>query len=249
MKKTLGSGSNQEILMSILEYKNIEIVTRVEVLAIIKKYMKVKDPVDLIEKLLKKKKLRTIKRAVYMVIPFSSINKEWSLNDLEINNYLLKNITYYIGLYNAFNIHGFTEQVPNKLFVFNTRYSFDKTVLNYRFKYFKIKKEKFFGITTKYKYPYSDKERTIIDALDYPKYLGGLIFVIDNVKKAGFNKSRLIDYAIKYKSIKIMKLVGWLTNSAKIYRVLKEKKALSYYTAIKKNNRKILNKKWKIRMI
>ena len=46
-----------------------------------------------------------------------------------------------------------------------------------RFKYIKIKKDKLFGITDE-KYPYSDKERTIIDVLDYPGYLGGLSKII-----------------------------------------------------------------------
>ena len=101
----------------------------------------------------------------------------------------------------------------------------------------------------KHKYPYSDKERTIIDALDYPEYLGGLSEVIEKIKNSNYNKNKLIDYAIRYNSIKIIKLVGMLTASSKLLNLLKEKKALDYYTTVKKTRTKLLEKKWQIRLI
>ena len=250
MKKTrefTGMSPNQERIMSILEYKKIEIIARRELLGLIKKHTGVKDVLDLIEKLQKKKRLVSIKRGVYMVVPFSSVDKKWALDEYRIIDYLLKE-DYYIGLYNAFNLHGFTEQIPNKMFVFNTRYSADKKILHYSFKLFKIKKDKLFGIF-KSKYPYSDKERTIIDALDYPEYLGGLSEVIDRIKSSEYNKTRLIDYAIKYNSIKIIKLVGMLADSDKLFSLLKKKRALSYYTTIRETRTKLLDKKWKLRLI
>ncbi len=247
-KKFAGMSPNQERIMSILEYKKIEIIPREELISLIKEYIKVKDISDLIEKLQKKKRLVSIKRGVYMIIPFTSVDKKWALDEYRIVDYLLKE-NYYVGVYNAFNLHGFTEQVPNKMFVFNTKYSADKKILHYNFKFFKIKKDKLFGIFRKYKYPYSDKERTIIDALDYPKYLGGLSEVMDRIKNVKYDKKKLIDYAIKYDSVKIIKLIGLLTNSNKLQNLLKKKKALSYYTTIKKSRIKLLDKKWKIRLI
>ena len=246
MKKTWGLSPNQERIMGILEYKKIEIITKRELLDLIKNYMQIKDPIDLIEKLLKKRKLLSIKKGIYMIIPFIAIDKNWSLDEIQIVDYLLKD-DYYVGLYNAFNLHGFTEQIPNKLFVFNTKYSLDKKIFHYKIKFFKIKKGKLFGILKKYKYPYSDKERTIIDVLDYPGYFGGLDKVIHKIKD--YNKDKLINYAIKYNSIKIMKIVGYLTNSLKIYKLLKIKGKLNYYTTVKKTGLNIVNKKWKIRLI
>jgi|SRR3989344_277485 len=251
MKKTKefsGLSPNQERIMSILEYKNTEIVTRVELIGLIKKYTKIKDIQDIIEKLQKKKRLIPIMKGIYMVVPFSSIDKKWSIEDYKIADYLLKE-NYYIGLCNAFNLHKFSEQIPNKLFIFNTKYSADKKILHYNFKFFKIKKDKLFGIFKKYKYPYSDKERTIIDTLDYPEYLGGLSEVMERIKNVEYDEARLIDYAIKYNSIKIIKIVGLLTNRNKLLNLLKKKKALSYYTTIKKTRTNLLDKKWKIRLI
>lgn len=250
MKKTkvlAGLSPNQERIMSILEYKKIEIITREELIKIIKKFTKIKYIQLMIEKLQKKKRLVPIKRGVYMVIPLRAIDKKFSLDNYQLVDYLLKE-DYYIGLYNAFNLHGFTEQIPTKLFVFNTRYSSDKKIFHYNFKFFKIRKDKLFGII-KEKYPYSDKERTIIDVLEYPEYLGGLSEVLDRIKQVNYNKVRLVDYAINYNSIKIIKLVGLLTNSNKLLSLLKKKNALSYYTTIKKTRTKLLDKKWKIRLI
>jgi predicted transcriptional regulator of viral defense system len=241
-----GLSPNQERIMSILEYKKIEIIKREELVFFIKKHLKIRDISDLIEKLQKKKRLVSIKKGVYMIIPFSSIDKKWALDEYQIADYLLKK-DYYIGLSNAFNLHGFTEQISNKIFIFNTKYSSDKKILHYGFKFFKIKKEKLFGIFNQ-KYPYSDKERTIIDALDYSKYLGGLSEVIDRIKVSKYDKFKLINYAIEYNSIKIMKLVGLLTNSPKLFILLNKKNAFSYYTTIRKSRTKLLDKKWKIRL-
>ena len=121
-------------------------------------------------------------------------------------------------------------------------------ILHYKFKFFKVNSNKLFGII-KNKYPYSDKERTIIDALDSPEYLGGLNEVIDKIKSSKYDKVKLITYAIKYNSIKIMKLVGLLTNSSKLLNLLNKKKAFNYYTTIKKTGAKWLDKKWKLRLI
>src|SRR3989344_785971 len=102
MKKTDGLSPNQEKIMSILEYKKIEVVARPELLDLMKKHMQVKDKTDLIEKLQKKKRLVPIKKGIYMVVPLRAVDKRWSLSELEMANYLLKG-DYYIGLCNAFN--------------------------------------------------------------------------------------------------------------------------------------------------
>lgn len=243
-----GLSPNREKLQSILEYKKYKIIGRNELIQLISKYKISKNPRYLIKSMLKSGRLVSFKRGSYIVIPISSIDKTVGLSNFEINDYILGTDNYYIGLYNAFNLHGFTEQIPNKIFVFNTKYSADKKILHYNFKFFKIKKEKLFGIF-KEKYPYSDKERTIIDALEYSQYLGGLNEVINRIKNVSYDKQKLVEYALNYKSIKIMKLVGFLTGSNKIQEFLKNNKALSYYTTIKKSGMKQLDKKWKIRLI
>jgi predicted transcriptional regulator of viral defense system len=249
MKKTYGLSLNQKSIMSILEYKRFELIRRKELIDLIKKYKISKNPEFLIKSLLKKNRIISIKRGIYLIVPLSAINEEIGIDDYKTNEYILDGSPYYIGLYNAFNFHHFTEQIPNILFVFNTKYSGMKRIMNMRFRYYKIKKERLFGILKKYKYPYSDKEKTIIDVLNYPEYLGGLSKIFLRLKNSKYNKERLVSYAIKYKSVKVMKLVGYLTKSKRIYDLLKKRGKLSYYTTVKMTKLKIIDKKWKIRLI
>jgi len=246
--KNLSLTQNQGRLQSILEYKKYKIIRRNDLISLISKYKISKNHKYLIKSMLQKKRLVFFKRGYYVVIPVSSVDKTIGIDNLELNEYFLESNEYYIGLYNAFNLHGFTEQIPNKLFLFNTKYSFDKEILHYKFKFFKIKKDKLFGIIRD-KYPYSDKERTIIDALDYSEYLGGLSEVLDRIRGSTYNKNKLVEYAIRYNSIKIIKLVGILTGSSKLYNLLKKKKSLDYYTTVKKTRTKLLDKKWQIRLV
>lgn len=230
--------------MSILEYKGAEVITREELIDIIKRYVGVRYFTDLIERLQMKKRLISIKRGLYLVVPLSSVDKNWSIDEYKIVHHMLKQ-DYYIGLWNALNLHGITEQIPNKTYVFNTKISASKNILNHNFKFFKIKKENIFGIENK-KYPFSDKERTIIDAIDYSDYVGNLSKVLSMVK-GKYNRARLVDHAIRYDSVKVMKIVGYLTNSSRIYKRLNN--TLSYYTTVKRSGTKLLDKKWKIRLI
>ena len=57
MKKTLGLSPNQENIMSILEYKRLELIKRNELINMIKKYKISKNPEFLIKSLLKKNNL------------------------------------------------------------------------------------------------------------------------------------------------------------------------------------------------
>jgi len=244
--KRMGLTPNQERLQAILEYKKYNIIKRTELLELIKKQNLSKNPEYLIKSMLNKKRIIPLKRGVYTIVPISSIEKTPLIDELEIVKNLIED-TYYIGLFNAYNHHGFTEQIPNKLFIFNTKYSADKKILNYQIKFFKVKSKNIFGIEESSLY--SDKERTIIDALNYPEYLGGLKQVLNQIKKISFNEKNLIDYAIIYDSNKVIKLVGLLTNSNNLFNLLKRKKALNYYTTIKNTGTKLLDKKWKLRLI
>jgi predicted transcriptional regulator of viral defense system len=248
MKSNQGLTPNQERLQSILEYKKYKVIKRKELLSLISEHRISRNPKYLVKSMLLKNRLVFFKRENYIVIPMSSINKAVEIDEFKLNELFLESNSYYIGLYNAFNLHGFTEQIPNKMFVFNTKYSADRKILHYNFKYFKIKKNKLFGVLKKYDYPYSDKERTIIDALDYPQYLGGLSKVILAIKDSKYDKQKLEDYSIRYGSIKVMKLVGLIVGSERLIRLLKQKKALSYYTTVKNSGEKMLDKQWKIRM-
>lgn len=238
-------------LISILEYKNIRIIKREDLLFLIKKYTNSKNPNKLIKNLKYQKKLLTIKREYYLYVPVASIDKTPSISEFEINEvYLDFNDLYYIGLINAYHLHGFTTQIPNKLFVFNTKYNLEKKIFNFKIKYIKIPKDKFFGIYSK-KYPFSDIEKTIIDVLNYFKYVDSLDTIINQIKKKKhlFNENKLINYAKKEGSVKILKLIGVITDNQKLFLYLKNNNKLNYYTKIRNTKLNKRYNKWKIALI
>jgi predicted transcriptional regulator of viral defense system len=234
-------------VISILEYKKTRFISKKELIEIITKYTNSKNPLRLIKNLINRKKIISIKRNIYLYIPVSSIDLKPTASEYEINEKYLENTDYYVGLTNALNYYGFTNQIPNQLFVFNTRYSLNKKIINFKIKYIKISKDQMFGIVNK-KYPYSNIEKTIIDSLNYFKYIDSLekiINLISNNKKR-FNEEKLIKYAKRYKSIKLLKLIGIITENQNLYDYLKKKKKLRYYTKIRNTNNNKKYRKWKI---
>ncbi|MFH0906248.1 MAG: hypothetical protein V1824_02840 [archaeon] len=237
-------------LISILEYKKVKFISKSELLDIINNLVKSKDPLQLIKGLKKQKKLITIKRDNYLYVPVSSIDKKPIVSEFEVNEIYLGKEIYYIGLLNAFNHYSFTSQISNKLFIFNTKYNLEKKIINFKIKYIRVRKEKMFGITID-KYPYSDIEKTIIDVLDYFKYIDSLEILLQQIKenKRLFNEERLISYAKKLNSIKLLKLIGIITENEKLYKYLNSKNKLKDYTKIRNSGSKKRYKKWKIILI
>jgi hypothetical protein len=104
--KDLGLTPNQGELQSLLEYKKIKIIKRKEMVSLISKFKISKNPKYLIKSMLQKKRLVFFKRGHYIVIPVSSFDKTVGIDEFELNERFLESDEYYIGLYNAFNLHG-----------------------------------------------------------------------------------------------------------------------------------------------
>ncbi len=238
-------------LVSILEYKKTKFITKEELISLIKDHVPSKNPLRLIKNLINAKILISIKKNNYVYVPVSSIDKKPTVSEFEINEvYLGQNNKYYIGLTNALNFHGFTTQVPNKLFVFNTKYNIEKNIINYKIKYIKVSEDKLYGAIFN-KYPYSDKEKTIIDILNYFKHVDSLDNILYMIKqnKDLLDENKLIRYAKKQKSIKLLKLIGIITENNDLYEFLRNTKKLNYYTKIRNTKNKKKYKTWKIILI
>jgi predicted transcriptional regulator of viral defense system len=229
-----------------LEYYDTKFISKTEIKKIIRENNIINNIDQLIYKLIQKKRLVKIKNKLYLYIPFKSINNTPNTNEFEINEKYLGNLKYYIGLWNAYNLHDFTTQIPNKLYVFNNKYQKNINILNYNIVY--IKTNKLYGIINK-KYPYSNKEKTIIDVLNYFKYIGNLKDIIENIKTKEYDEDKLITYAKKEKSIKLLKLIGIITENKKLYNYLKNNNKLNYYTYIRNSKKKEVYRKWKIKLI
>lgn len=133
-----------------------------------------------------------------------------------------------IGLWSALNYHGMTEQVPRRVFVLTTSHTLPRsrsvkptrphrgyTVGNAIYQFVQVKPNHFFGITEVWinesKIKITDIERTCLDCLMFPEYIGGFYEALSiferNTSKLDIEK--LIQYALKLDAATIKRL-GWI---------------------------------------
>ncbi|MGH7770711.1 MAG: type IV toxin-antitoxin system AbiEi family antitoxin domain-containing protein, partial [Candidatus Binatia bacterium] len=85
-----------------------------------------------------------------------------------------------IAYWSALNHHGMTEQLPRTVFVATNHPVFHppKEALGISFKIVALRPSKFFGVVRDWvdeqQFWITDKEKTIIDGFDLPKYVGGV---------------------------------------------------------------------------
>src|SRR4030065_1359646 len=132
-----------------------------------------------LERLQTKGWIRRIKRGCFAIIPLSSgENRTPQLHEFIVAMELVSPSA--IAYWSALNHHGMTEQLPRTVFVATNhpiRHP-SKEALGYTFKIVSLRPQKYFGIVQDWigENPFwiTDKEKTIIDGLDLPKYVGGV---------------------------------------------------------------------------
>ena len=132
-----------------------------------------------LERLQSKGWIRRIRRGRFAVVPLSSgEDRSPQLHEFVVAMELVSPAV--IAYWSALNHHGMTEQLPRTVFVATDhpvrRQPGD--VLGVTYKIVSLKPDKFFGIMKDWidEIPFSvtDREKTIIDGLDLPQYVGGV---------------------------------------------------------------------------
>ena len=158
--------------------------------------------------------IERIEKGKYMIIPLGAEKGKYTLNEFVIGSMLVE--PYCISYWSALHYYGFTEQIPSTVFIQTTsrKKKQDLEVFGIRYKIIKIKPEKFFGIKTEWfdndKIFITDREKTIIDCLDKPRYSGGIIEVIKGIKEQSFDKARIADYANQINNTGVIRRLGFL---------------------------------------
>src|SRR3990170_6617483 len=170
-----------------------------------------------LERLQHKGWIRRIRRGRFSVIPLSSgESRTPQLHEFIIAMELVSPAA--IAYWSALNHHGMTEQLPRTVFV-ATNHPVRRSpgeVLGVSYKIISLRPEKFFGIVKDWideqPFQVTDKEKTIIDGLDLPQYVGG----VDEIAKAlstvwtQLNESKLRKYAVKIGNSAVAKRLGFL---------------------------------------
>lgn len=160
-----------------------------------------------------------------------------------------------ISHWSAAQQHGLTEQIPQIITASTTKkvitpsmrdqkrkklsrkHTFEINGIHYEF--ITIQKKHLFGIEKIWvdeysQIPITDKERTLLDILIYPKMFGGMgeAFGILEASLGTINVDKLVKYAVKYERKSVIKRLGWILESLGVdEKVLKSllKSSIHYY--------------------
>ncbi|OGW40123.1 MAG: hypothetical protein A2Y97_07175 [Nitrospirae bacterium RBG_13_39_12] len=170
-----------------------------------------------LERLQTKGWIRRIKRGRFAVIPLSSgENRTPQLHEFIVAMELVSPSA--IAYWSALNHHGMTEQLPRTVFV-ATNHPVRRPpgeVLGVRYKIISLRPEKFFGNVKDWinEMPFmvTDREKTIIDGLDLPQYVGGIAEIAKALTTAWaqIDESKLRKYAGKIGNSAVAKRLGFI---------------------------------------
>lgn len=176
-----------------------------------------------LDRLQRKGWIRRIRRGRFAVIPLSSgESRTPQLHEFVVAMELVSPAT--IAYWSALNHYGMTEQLPRTVFV-ATNHPVRRPpgeVLGVSYKIISLRPEKFFGIMKDWidELPFmiTDREKTIIDGLDLPQYVGGVEEIAKALPTAWtqLNESKLRKYAAKIGNSAVAKRLGFLMETLEL---------------------------------
>ncbi|MCB9772151.1 MAG: hypothetical protein H6754_06335 [Candidatus Omnitrophica bacterium] len=213
---------------------------------------------DVLDTLTRKGRLFQIQRGKYLVVPMKAPNQQWSPNEFVVAALWMGETPYYIGYYTMYQYWGFTEQIPQTIFVLNLQKSITKKIGDVMYEALKIDQKKYFGIQ-KIKIEdvdicISDKERTLVDFVYNP--IGSFSRIEDVFKEnlAEIDLDKLIRYLIKFPVVSVRKRAGYFLETIGCKKVILEKLRKSFardetnivLDPTNKSRKGKINKEWKI---
>lgn len=167
-----------------------------------------------IASLTRKGRVIKLEKGKYLLVPIKAPNQQWMPNEFILAKLWMADIPYYIGYFTAYHYWGFTEQVPQTIYVLNTKKSCKRTIGNTSYEATKIEKNKYYGIKKikieDQEVNISDKERTLVDFIYNPI---GSFENLEAVIKGNINKidpDKFIKYLIKFPVVSVRKRGGYI---------------------------------------
>ena len=208
-------------LLSYLEFKNQEIYTREELFDFIKDNKKT---AYLIKKLLEKKRLLSLFKNTYLLVPVKAPQGLWSGNEYIIAKKLARDSKYYIGFTSVFNSYGFTEQVSQMVYIVNNKYSGVKVIQGIKYKLMKVTSKKMFGLEERIIHNeavvFSSKERAMIDIFEFYKKNIKQAYAILRNQLASLNIKTFIRNVVEYPTQITRRRIGYFLEQLKIEKKL-----------------------------
>ncbi|OGK12446.1 MAG: hypothetical protein A2Y63_00735 [Candidatus Riflebacteria bacterium RBG_13_59_9] len=170
-----------------------------------------------LERLMKKGWIVRLKRGLYVAVPLSATDEGGpQVHEFHIAMHLVSPAA--IAYWSALNHHGMTEQLPRTVFVVTNhlvRYP-PNEVLWFSYKIVSLRPHRFFGITKGWiddgPFAITDREKTIVDGLDLPEYVGGVGEIAKALRRfwKDLDHKKLFSYAARMGNVAVVKRLGFL---------------------------------------
>ena len=76
---------------------------------------------EVLDTLTRKGRLLQLQRGKYLLVPIKAPNQQWSPNEFVVAALWMGDIPYYVGYFTMYNYWGFTEQIPQTVFMPNLK--------------------------------------------------------------------------------------------------------------------------------
>ena len=208
--------------------------------------------------LTRKGRIIRLEKGKYIIVPMKAPNQQWTPNEFIVAALWMGDTSYYIGYFTMYNYWGFTEQIPQTVFVLNLKKNAQKTIGDVKYEAVKIDEKKYFGIQ-KIKVEdtdvcISDKERTLVDFVYNPigSFNNVASVLKENIKEIDLDK--FINYLNRFPVVSLRKRAGFFLDEIGCGDTLlkKIKKSIGRqdtYVVLDPSNRSRkgkINKEWKI---
>lgn len=176
--------------------------------------------------------IERIEKGKYMIIPFESEKGKYTLHEFVIGSYLVEPSA--ISYWSALNYYGMTEQIPKTVFL-QTSARRKRSLINIfgvNYRIVRIKEKKIFGLRKEWieetPINITDREKTIVDCLDKPRYSGGVIEIAKALKTNSLDYQRLSEYALRIGNYAVVRRLGYLSDQMGLKLPLEPPKSKKY---------------------
>ena len=196
--------------------------------------------------------IERIEKGKYLIIPLGARKGRYTINEFTICSQLIQPAV--IAYWSALNYHGFTEQIPNTVFLQTTSRKKEQhpEILGVRYMIVRVTEKKFFGYENIWiddvAVQITDPEKTVVDCLDKPQYCGGIAEAAKALQR-DLDIEKLKKYAMDLGNSAVIKRLGILCDKMGIKIDIKHGLLSGNYPLLdpSMHGKGILNRKWKIR--
>lgn len=241
------------LLISRAEYEKRRLITKDFTQKV---FQNTKKAANTLDRLRKKGRLVQLERGKYLLVPIKAPNQLWTPNELVVASLWMGNAPYYIGYFTMYNYWGFTEQVPQMVFILNTQKSRTKKIGDTRYKAIKIDNKKYYGVE-KIKIDdeeivISGRERTLVDFIYNP--IGSYEILTQVIQKniPKIDEEKFIKYLIRFPETSVRKRAGYILEQinypkellGKLKRSIGNRKAYVVLNTFNKSRKGRINNDW-----